>query len=162
MAVSFKQPRGTRAAFNAKATGGTLDVGQVYSLTDESGRLVVATATNAGTDIALRSDVVRGLSMHCAGKPANSEVIGGGIAPYAMTISQANSVCKALVAATGSTTLVIKKNGTQIGTIVFAASATTGTVTITSASVAAGDQVTLHNAATADATLADIDCLLKE
>lgn len=106
--------------------------------------------------------LARGLSVHCAGIPGANEVIGGGIAPYAFTISQAKSACKALVAATGSATITIKNNGTQIGSFAFAAGATTATVTIASATVAEGDQITFHAPATVDATLADIDGLVRE
>lgn len=104
----------------------------------------------------------RGLAFHCAGVPLNSEVLGGGIAPYATTLSAANSSCKALAAATGPVTLVIKRNGLQVGQIDFSAGGTSGTITLTNSTVAAGDQITVHNAAVADATLGDIDGLLVE
>lgn len=104
----------------------------------------------------------RGLAFHCAGLPAGNEVIGGGLAPYAMTLSAAGSTCKALAAATGATALVVKNNGTAIGQIDFVAGATAGSVTITTPSIAAGDHITIHNAAAADSTLADIDGLLAE
>lgn len=104
----------------------------------------------------------RGLSFHCSGFPADAEVIGGGIAPYSMAILSQNSACKALAPATASTIFVIKKNGAQIGQIDFAAAATAGSLSFTDTSIAAGDQITIHNAATADATLADIDGLLAE
>lgn len=163
MAVAYKQPRGTRAALNTKQGNGTLAAGQVYSVTDESGRLVVATATNDYTDMALKSELApKGLEIFCSGKPAASEVIGGGIAPYAMTLSAANTVFKSIGAATASTTLVIKLNGTQIGTAVFAAAATVATVTLTSTAVALNDSLTVHAPATADATLSDITGLLRE
>lgn len=104
----------------------------------------------------------RGLAFHCAGIPNAAEVIGGGIAPYAMVLSAVNSSCKALAAATTAVSIPIKNNGAQIGSIAFSAGATTGSVSFTAASVAVGDQVTLHNATIADATLADIDGLLCE
>lgn len=104
----------------------------------------------------------RGIAFHCAGPPAASEVIGGGIAPYALTLSAASSRCNALVAATAATSLVINKSGVQVGQIDFAAGAAVGTVTLTDTAVAAGDHITVHNPATADSTLADIDGLLTE
>jgi len=106
--------------------------------------------------------VKRGLAFHCAGVPLSSEVIGGGIAPQAVTLSPGNSTCKALAAATAAVTLPIKKNGVQVGQIDFPAGGTAGTVTLTNATIAAGDQITVHNAAAADATLGDIDGLLVE
>jgi hypothetical protein len=103
-----------------------------------------------------------GLSGYCSGKPTASEVVAGGVSPYAFSIVQANCFAKALIAATGSTTFIIRRGGTQIGTVVFAAAATLGTVTITSAAVAIGDYVTIEGPATADATLANISFLLVE
>ena len=102
-----------------------------------------------------------GLSSYCAGKPGASEAVGGGIAPYAFTLVEANCSSYALVAATGTTTFLIKKNGTQVGTIVYSASGTTGTVDITTAGVSLGDRLTVHAPVTPDATLADIMVLLK-
>ena len=79
-----------------------------------------------------------------------------------MTLSAQNSRCQALTPATAATTLVVKNNGTQIGQLDFAAAATAATISLTAATVAAGDQITVHNALAADATLADIDGLLSE
>lgn len=104
---------------------------------------------------------VRGLSGFVSGKPAANEVVVGGIAPYALTLVQGNCVAKAVVAATASTTFLIKNNGTQIGTIIWSASGTTGAVTITTAGVTAGDNLTIHGPATPDATLADLSFLLR-
>jgi hypothetical protein len=61
-------------------------------------------------------------------------------------------------AATGSTTFIVNKNGSQIGTIVWAGSGATPTFTTTSGaaeSFAAGDILTIVGPATADATLAN-------
>lgn len=102
----------------------------------------------------------RALAFHCAGSPSDNETIGGGIAPYPMTLSATGSRCKALAGATGAVTLAIKKNGTQIGQIDFAAAGTVGTISFSTVAVAAGDHITVHNSATADPTLADIDGLL--
>lgn len=60
--------------------------------------------------------------------------------------------------ATGSTTFIVNKNGSQIGTIVWAASTATPTFTTTSGaaqSFAAGDVLTVVGPATADTTLAN-------
>ena len=60
-------------------------------------------------------------------------------------------------AATGTTTLDLRKNGTSVGSVQYAASATTATFTMASAtSFAAGDVLTVHAPGTADATLADL------
>ena len=61
------------------------------------------------------------------------------------------------MAATGSSVFNLAKNGTNFGTVTFAASGTTGTFAAASAtSFAAGDVLTVTGPATADATLADI------
>lgn len=125
-----------------------------------AGRALMACADAIAQRAAL--GVKRGFSFHCSGAPAGSEVIGGGIAPYAMSLSAQSSSCRALVSATGATTLSVRKNGSEIGTIAFAAGGTSGTVTFTAGAIAAGDQITVHNPAPADATLADIDGLLSE
>lgn len=125
-----------------------------------AGRTLIACADAAAQRAALEQ--IRGIGFHCAGPPGASEVIGGMIAPYALTISQANSSCKALVAASAATTLTINNNGVAIGSFDFAAGATVATATITAPAIAAGDQVTFHAPATPDGTLADIDGLLRE
>lgn len=135
--------------------------GTVEEITCTSAGRALLDDANAGeqrTTLGLK----RAIAFHCAGIPSNGEVLGGGIAPYAMTLAAGNSSCKALAGATGAVTLLIKKNGTQIGSIDFAAAATVGSVSFIDSSVSAGDHVTIHNAATADATLADIDGLLAE
>lgn len=49
MATEVKHKRGTRAALNALRTASGLTVGQIYVITDEAGRLAIATAVNAYT-----------------------------------------------------------------------------------------------------------------
>jgi len=61
------------------------------------------------------------------------------------------------VAATGAVSLDIKKNGSNIGTIDFAAAGTVATFTFaTSTNFNAADDIEIVNAGTADATLADL------
>jgi len=77
--------------------------------------------------------------------------------PVTFPASAPNSKAEADVAATGSTTFTLKKNGTSFATIVFSASGTTGAFTQASdATFAAGDLLEIDGPATADATLADI------
>jgi hypothetical protein len=60
-------------------------------------------------------------------------------------------------AATASTTFNINDNGTSFGTIVFAASGTSGTITISSAkSIASGGIITITAPSTADSTAAGL------
>jgi microcystin-dependent protein len=73
----------------------------------------------------------------------------------------AGSYGVARVAATGTTTYSVKKNGTEFGTVEWAGAATTATVTIAGAtSFAAGDVLSIEGPATADATLEDFGITL--
>lgn len=68
-----------------------------------------------------------------------------------------DSRAAAAIAATAQTTYTLFKNGGSIGTIVFAASGTTGTFTVASeVSFAAGDIFEIRGPSTADGSLADI------
>lgn len=63
----------------------------------------------------------------------------------------------AVGAATGSTTWTLKKNGSSIGTLVWAGAGVNPTVTFSSSvTFNAGDILTLEGAATPDATLSDV------
>lgn len=69
----------------------------------------------------------------------------------------------ASVAATGSTAFDVQKNGSSIGTITFAAAASTATFTTAGGaaqSLAAGDVLAIIAPATPDATLADVGFVL--
>lgn len=104
---------------------------------------------------------IKALNSFCSGKPANNEVIGGGIAPYSMTIDSFSCKAHAVVAATASTVFTIKKNNTNIGTVTFSAAGTVGVFSITTTTVAVDNLITIHAPASADATLADITIQLR-
>ena len=71
--------------------------------------------------------------------------------------SSSPGVARAGTAPAANTTLTITKNGTQIGTVIFSASSTTGTVTISSAtSVAVGDTIGISGPVTSDTALANV------
>lgn len=77
--------------------------------------------------------------------------------PASLTGSQ----IKAQTAATASSTYTIKKNGSSIGTLGWAASGTVPTITFASqVSLAVGDVVEIDEPSTPDATLADISASL--
>lgn len=157
MATLLRIKRGTKAQLDTAAGANGLAAGEPYLVTDQGGRLAVGTALG-GYQMAQ----IRGISSFCSGKPAASEVVAGAEAPYALTFVVANCVAEASVAATASTTFIIKKNGVQVGTIIFAAAATLGAVSLTDTAVLLGDRITIEAPATADATLATLTFLLRE
>ena len=97
------------------------------------------------------------------GKPDASSSLFRLVAPRAFSLPQnlTGSIAKSGTAATGSTIFTLKKNGTQIGTMTFAASGSTATFSFASAvSVAIGDIIDMVAPATQDATLSDISVTL--
>lgn len=108
----------------------------------------------------LQNSITKGFGSFCSGKPSANQIVGGGVAPYSFTLSAANSECKSIIAATGVTIFVIRKNTTTIGTVTWAAGSTIGVVAYTAPTVAAKDLITLHAPASPDATLSDISFTL--
>jgi hypothetical protein len=102
------------------------------------------------------------LSLFMAGgseaAPTASQVVLRFVAPTAITLpaNLSTSFGKAGTAATASTTFNVQKNGSTIGTVVFASSGTVPTFTTSGGaaqSLAAGDVLTLVAPASPDATL---------
>lgn len=105
------------------------------------------------------TDAPYDLTVFVEGTMANGETILRYVAPrnFSIPAGGAGSGANAATAATGSTTLTLTKNGTSFGTLVFAPSATTATVTIsTQTDFALGDVFAITGPSTADATLANI------
>lgn len=100
------------------------------------------------------------IGTYISGSPSANEVVLSYVFTRAVTFADefAGSQAKAGAAATGSTTFIVQKNGASVGTIVFAASGTTGTFATTGTTVAfaAGDVLSLVAPATPDTTLANI------
>lgn len=91
-------------------------------------------------------------------KPEANAVVARFIAPRSFKIAaaMAGSIGNAGVAPTGAVILIVKKNGTQIGSVNFAAGQVTPTfVAATETTFAKGDIFTVTAPATADATFAD-------
>ncbi|ARK56315.1 hypothetical protein BOC36_24920 [Burkholderia pseudomallei] len=107
---------------------------------------------------AATSAAVYDVGGYIEGLPNASETVWQFYSPRAWTLpAGASGGAKAGTAATASTTFTLKQNGTSVGTIVFSASGTTGTVSITSSTaIASGDLLALVAPATPDTTLADI------
>lgn len=75
---------------------------------------------------------------------------------WSLPTNASGSALSAGTAATGSTTLTLKKNGSSIGTAVVSASGTTAAFTVTATSFAALDVLTVEGPGTADATLGNV------
>lgn len=95
-----------------------------------------------------------------AGTPAASEVLLRYVFARTTTFADefAGSQASAGTAATASTVFLVKKNGSTVGTVTFAASGTVGVfaTTGTTVSFAAGDVIELQGPSSPDATLANI------
>jgi putative tail protein len=94
-----------------------------------------------------------------SGKPTANLVLQSYVFAAAITIPTglAGSRGTATTAATATTTFIIQKNGTNVGTMVFAPAAVTATFTMNSAIVfGAGDVLTVVAPPTPDATLANL------
>ncbi len=120
-----------------------------------------ASNTQIATTAFVQAAIIKGISIFRSGIPLANEITGGGISPYSLTFSAANSSAKSQVAATASSIFTIRKNGTQVGTITFSAAGTVGVISFSVTSVAANDVITVQAPASADATLADITILLR-
>jgi hypothetical protein len=82
--------------------------------------------------------------------------------PFQFAIAFSGSYAKSGATATAETIFSIKKNGSEIGTITFAISGSTGTFAMAAANdVAAGDIISIVGPNTADVTLADLGISLK-
>jgi hypothetical protein len=163
-----------REFINTGAT--TLSLSSVYTLTalaqqtpQFNGNATTATSA-AGLSIPLAHAIIfpdpNAGTVYTA-----SQVIGTFYAPMAGTVPASGtgtyngvastSVCKLATAATASTTFTFADGGTSFGTVVFAASGTAGTFTISSAkAISSGDKITLTGPATADTTAAGLNCSL--
>ena len=101
-------------------------------------------------------DLPYDLSGFISGKPANGANVLVIPIVRPLSIPATTHRGQALTAATASTVLTFKKNGTSFGTATWAAAGTVPTWSITATTFAAGDYLTVTNQATADSTLADI------
>ena len=109
----------------------------------------IAFADMAGTTYTASQVVARYTSAVAQTIPANGSITAVGVT--------CTSKFTLATAATASTTFNIDDNGTSFGTIVFAASGTSGTIAISSAkSISSGDVITFVGPSTADSSAAGL------
>lgn len=114
---------------------------------------------------------LQGWSGGIDGLMADGEIINLGFAPVAITITQANCAVWALTGATGSTVLTLNKKTTYnaspvtVLTATFAAAGQGGpaqaTIAVSNATVEAGASLYWTGPGTADATLANLNYLVR-
>ncbi len=118
------------------------------------------TTLSWGSPIATLISGVYDIPIWIEGKPLNSETVYTLVAPrgFSLPVGLPNSQAVSTnTTATASTVFSINRNGTQIGTITFAATASTGTFSFARGTTFfAGDLLSVVAPATADATLANI------
>lgn len=118
-----------------------------------------ALEVNAGATAVVFSPKPYDVGAYVPGVPAASQVVARmpAVRAFTLPVGLTDSQGNALVAATATTDFDIQKNGLSIGTMSFAAAATSATFTFSSAiSFAAGDILAVVAPATPDATLAGV------
>ena len=137
-------------------------------MTGNSGKVLAVNSTEDDVEWVDQSGGGSGgvpiLSIFYPGETGDAETIYRWTAPVVLNlpIGLTGSKFTAGVAATTSTVFTLKKNGTDIGTITFAASGTTGTVSFTGVQVFnTNDTLTIVGPVTADTTLADLSMSFK-
>lgn len=127
-----------------------------------------ATNYTAGTNVNISGNVISvpnsnlpyDIAGSILGKPAASAVVARFVAVRSFTIpaGMTGSIAKSGLSASATTILSVQKNGSQFGTITWAASGTTGTFAAASqTSFSAGDVFTVVAPASQDATFGDAE-----
>lgn len=133
-------------------------------VTNSSGVMTISHVAADGAGNVIRSSAVPyDISFNFVGVPASNDTnrfVATRNSDFVASFS--GTVCSAATAATAQTDFLIKKNGTTVATLRFAASGTTcSIVSPTSTSLTATDILTVQAPASADATLANIAITLK-
>ena len=129
--------------------------GQILEYNSASGKWENGSAIGTTAPIALVS--------YLPGVPAASAVVMKAIVPLAVTfpIGLSGSYAKCDVAATASVTCPITQNGTNVGSVNFAAGATTGTFTFSAAiTTTPGDVIAVAAPSSPDSTFAGLSVAL--
>jgi hypothetical protein len=138
--------------------GGALSGLSDVNVTEGSGINNNALVWNNSTSKWVAAPRAYDIAINFEGVTTNGEIIRVKmVRAVTLPASLTGSSFDAGTAATASTVFTLKQNGSSIGTITFAASGTTGTVSFASAvTFSAGDTFEIDAPATADATLANI------
>ncbi len=130
-----------------------------------SGELSIVGSRGASL-VALAASAVGGLydiGLFIPGQPAASAMVFQFVVPRAIAVpvNLIGSLAKAGTAATSAASFTLRKNGSNIGTIDFAAGAATATFTLAAGAVfAAGDVLEMLAPSPQDATLSDVSITL--
>jgi hypothetical protein len=98
-------------------------------------------------------NALAGMTFDFAGLVSPSEANLPRVAPFAGTLSAANSVARCKVAATSTSVFTIYQNGSAIGTVTFSAGSLVGTISLTSSAYAKGDYFEVSPPPAGDSTL---------
>lgn len=150
-----------RGVLGSRPSASAAIAGCLYEATDTD---LVYRCKDDGSGWEIYASVAYDIAVSVSGKPGAGAIVGRLVAPraFALPASLTGSVAKADVAATGSSTFSIKKNGSEVATLNFAASGTTATFTNASEdSFSAGDVLTIVAPGSQDATLADLGIVLR-
>jgi len=138
-------------------TTGTITVG---GTTGNAGQVLESNGTSAPT----WTDKVYEVALSITAVPPANQIFLTFVSTvsWSLPLNLTGSMARASTTATSSTSLLLKKNGTQIGTVNFASGATSGTFTFSTAtSFSAGDVLTIVAPSTPDTTLSNVGITLK-
>lgn len=156
--IQIRVRRDTTA--NWTANNPTLGVGEVGLDTDKD-RLKFGDGVTAWAALDF-APIPYDLRLGIVGVPTASQLawLLIGRAATVLTADPGNAYCR--TAPTAEAVFDIRKNGTSIGSVTFAAAANVGTVAVTvDTAFAVGDRLELVAPATADSTLADVQLHLR-
>lgn len=130
-----------------------------------TGITLVSTGVDTGTgDVTINATAFYDIGLFIEGVMTAGEKVYKFpcVRPFTIPTNMAGSVVIAELAATASSTMLLKRipsgstTATQFGSLAFAAAGTIPTMTVTQTSFAVGDILEVDGAATADATLGNV------
>lgn len=161
VADNFQLQSGTSLPTDGQA------LGELFYLTTGSAGLYLYTgsswlAVGTGVSGGGGGSTTYGVGLTISGQPTTDETLLFFPAPQALSLptNATGSTAACEVAPSSTATFSIRKNGTQIGTVTFAANATTGTFTATSTSFSTGDVLSVVLTSAYDNTFSDIGIVI--